>query len=138
MQWPNTFQRPPKHTAQEKHQAHWHYDISYVPGTPRPTIYKWLFQLDDSKSLYRKWVFRQTSILNWLFGVPGIDMSIPFFRDFIDFKITLQHPILTANPLLRPVNETLKNVAPFGISGQEMPRKLYEIMISPAQASPEG
>ncbi len=34
------------------------------PGTPRPTIYKWLFQLDDSKSLHRKW---QTSILNWLF-----------------------------------------------------------------------
>ena len=37
-----------------------------APGTPRPTIYKWLFQLDDSKSLYRKWLFRQTSIYKWL------------------------------------------------------------------------
>ena len=26
------------------------------PGTPRPTIYKWLFQLDDSQSLHRKWL----------------------------------------------------------------------------------
>ncbi len=38
---------------------------------PQTTIYKWLFQLDDSQSLYRKWLFHQTSILNWLFGVPG-------------------------------------------------------------------
>ena len=38
---------------------------------PQTTIYKWLFQLDDSKSLHRKWLFHQTSILNWLFGVPG-------------------------------------------------------------------
>ena len=38
---------------------------------PQTTIYKWLFQLDDSKSLYRKWLFHQTSILNGLFGVPG-------------------------------------------------------------------
>ena len=41
------------------------------PGTPRPTIYKWLFQLDDSQSLHRKWLFHQTSIYKWLFGVPG-------------------------------------------------------------------
>ena len=27
-----------------------------LPGTPRPTIYKWLFQLDDSQSLHRKWL----------------------------------------------------------------------------------
>ena len=38
---------------------------------PQTTIYHWLFQLDDSKSLYRKCLFHQTSILNWLFGVPG-------------------------------------------------------------------
>ena len=38
---------------------------------PQTTIYKWLFQLDDSKSLYRKLLFHQTSIYKWLFGVPG-------------------------------------------------------------------
>ena len=38
---------------------------------PQTPIYKWLFQLDDSKSLYRKWLFHQTSISKWLFGVPG-------------------------------------------------------------------
>ncbi len=38
----------------------------------QPTIYKWLFQLDDSQSLHRKWLFHQTSIYEWLFGVPGI------------------------------------------------------------------
>ena len=39
---------------------------------PQTTIYKWLFQLDDSQSLNRKWLFHQTSIYKWLFGVPGI------------------------------------------------------------------
>ena len=29
---------------------------------PETSIYKWLFQLDDSKSLHRKWLFHQTSI----------------------------------------------------------------------------
>ena len=29
---------------------------------PQTTMYKWLFHWDDSKSLYRK----------WLFGVPGV------------------------------------------------------------------
>ena len=38
---------------------------------PQTTIYKWLFQLDDSESLHRKWLFHQTSIYKWLFGVPG-------------------------------------------------------------------
>ena len=38
---------------------------------PQTTIYKLLFKLDDSKSLYRKWLFHQTSIYKWLFGVPG-------------------------------------------------------------------
>ena len=35
------------------------------------TIYNWLFQLDDSKSLLGKWLFHQTSIKKWLFRVPG-------------------------------------------------------------------
>ncbi len=38
---------------------------------PQTAIYKWLFQLDDSQSLHRKWLFRQTAIYKWLFGVPG-------------------------------------------------------------------
>ena len=38
---------------------------------PQTTIYNWLFQLDDSQSLRRKWLFHQTSIYKWLFGVPG-------------------------------------------------------------------
>ena len=52
-------------------------NVSQVPGTPRPTIYKWLFQLDDSKSLYGTWLFHQTSIYIWLFGVPGLDTPKP-------------------------------------------------------------
>ncbi len=40
---------------------------------PQTTINKRLFQLDDSKSLHRKWLFHQRSTLNWLFGVPGLD-----------------------------------------------------------------
>ena len=31
----------------------------------------WLFQLEDSKSLHGKWLFHQTSMYKWLFGVPG-------------------------------------------------------------------
>ena len=43
---------------------------------PQTTIYKWLFQLDDSKSLHGKWLFNQRSIKNWLFRVPGIYIYI--------------------------------------------------------------
>ena len=39
---------------------------------PQTSIYKWLFQLDDSQSLHRKWLFHQTSIFKLLFGVPGV------------------------------------------------------------------
>ena len=47
-------------------------DMSLLPGTPRPTIYKGLFQWDDSKSLYRKWLLHQTSIYKMVgLGVPG-------------------------------------------------------------------
>ena len=35
-------------------------DFNYLE--PQTTIYKWLFQWDDSKSLCRKWLFHQTSI----------------------------------------------------------------------------
>ena len=55
----------------------WGYPDSIVDTTnlsylePQTTIYKWLFQLDDSKSLHRKWLSHQTTILKWLFGVPG-------------------------------------------------------------------
>ncbi len=38
---------------------------------PQTSIYKWLFQLDDSKSLHREWLFQQTSNKKLLFGVPG-------------------------------------------------------------------
>ena len=42
---------------------------------PKTTIYKWLFQLDDSKSLCRKmdWKSPVPSIYKWFFGVSGID-----------------------------------------------------------------
>ena len=43
---------------------------------PQTTIYKWLFQLDDSQSLHRKWLFHQTSIYKWLFGIPGTTTSL--------------------------------------------------------------
>ena len=33
---------------------------------------KWLFQLDDSKSLHAKWLFHQTSNKKWLFRVPDV------------------------------------------------------------------
>ena len=36
------------------------------------TSFLWLFQLDDSKSLHKKWLFHQTSIKKWLFRVPGL------------------------------------------------------------------
>ena len=43
---------------------------------PQTTIYKWLFQLDDSQSLHRKWLFPQTSIYKWLFGVIYVDIHL--------------------------------------------------------------
>ena len=39
------------------------------------TSFLWLLQVDDFKSLkslHKKWLFHQTSIKKWLFGVPGI------------------------------------------------------------------
>ena len=54
-------------TAASKHPFHYYLE-------PQTTICKWMFQLDDSKSLYRKWLFHQTSIYKWLFGVPGMNV----------------------------------------------------------------
>ena len=47
----------------------WHFGVGELLWflEPQTTIYKWMFQLDDSKSLYRKWLFHQTSIYKWLF-----------------------------------------------------------------------
>ena len=44
---------------------------------PQTTIYKWLFQLDDSQSLHRKWLFHQTSIYKWLeMGFQAVNLLI--------------------------------------------------------------
>ena len=39
-------------------------------------INAWMIQLDDSKSLHRKWLFNQTSILNRLFGVSFNEIKV--------------------------------------------------------------
>ena len=53
---------------------------------PQTTIYEWLLQLDDSKSLYRKWLFHQTSIYKWLFGFSRHGCFVFFWGvDFFTF-----------------------------------------------------
>ena len=52
------------------------FQLSILSLEPETSVYKWLFQLDDSQSLHRKWLFHQTSIYKWLFGVPGGDMLV--------------------------------------------------------------
>ena len=47
----------------------WNLYLTYLE--PETSIKKWLFPLDESKSLHEKWFFHQTSTKNWLFGVPG-------------------------------------------------------------------
>ena len=61
-------------------RAHTHTSniVKYFYLEPQTTIIKRLFQLDDSKSLHRKWLFHQTSTLNWLFGVPGTTFLGPW------------------------------------------------------------
>ena len=44
--------------------------ISKKKMEPKTTVYKCLFQLDDSKYLVGKLMVHQTSIKNWLFRVP--------------------------------------------------------------------
>ena len=76
-----------------------------VTWNPKQPFINGLFQLDDSKSLYRKWLFHQTSIYNWLFGVPGMYYCTkrgPFhiFRDtFSLFMIAPCGPVWPARPL---------------------------------------
>ena len=36
--------------------------LDYVFLEPETSVYKWLIQLDDSKSLHKKMLFHQTSI----------------------------------------------------------------------------
>ena len=48
----------------------------YIYLEPETSTLKWLFQLDDFKSLHEKWLFHQTSIKKLLFGVPGIYIYI--------------------------------------------------------------
>ena len=51
--------------------------IAFLPGTPRPTIYKWLFQLDDSQSLHRKWL--ETTKHLFINGCLGFQVGIIVF-----------------------------------------------------------
>ena len=45
--------------------------LSNVHLEPETSVYKWLFQLDDSKSLYRKWLeITKHPFKTRLFGVP--------------------------------------------------------------------
>ena len=48
------------------------------PGTPRPSIYKWLFQLDDSQSLHRKWleITKHQFFNGWPWGSRQISWDI--------------------------------------------------------------
>ena len=47
---------------------------TYIYLELQTTSFLWLFQLDDSQSLHKKWLFHQTSIKRWLFRVPGIGL----------------------------------------------------------------
>ena len=65
-------------------QPLWQYNYM---GTPRPTIYKWLFQLDDSQSLHRKWLeITKHLFRNGCLGFQGI-------------KPHQGTPLLSPNPL---------------------------------------
>ena len=67
-------------------------DIPFLE--PQTTIFYWLFQLDDSNSLHRKRLFNQTSILKWLFRVPGCYVRLPegMFFGFIPSYISDASP----------------------------------------------
>ena len=51
-----------QHTGAHTHTLIISYYLNNLHLEPQTTIYKWLFQLGDSKSLHRKWLFHQTSI----------------------------------------------------------------------------
>ena len=52
-----------------------------LPGTPRPIIYKWLFQLDDEQNLYIEHDCFTISIHLYMvgLGVPGTGKSVGWF-----------------------------------------------------------
>ena len=56
------------------------------------TSFLWLFQLDDSKSLHKKWLFHQTSIKIQLFRVPGpsCEFSCPHWTNCMDIFVKKQ------------------------------------------------
>ena len=60
----------------------------YIYLELQTTSFLWLFQLDDSKSLHKKWLYHQTSIKKWLFRVPGIYIYTPAssIRDLLIHK----------------------------------------------------
>ena len=64
--------------ASNPQSCHLSWDVQNSKHIYRRNIHihwlKWLFQLDDSKSLSEKWLFHQTSIKKLLFGVPGSDI----------------------------------------------------------------
>ena len=68
------------------------FEISFIScictwNPKQPSVNAWLCQLDDSKSLYRKWLFHQTSIVNWLFGVPrNISIYLYYLYIIYHFK----------------------------------------------------
>ena len=66
---------------------------------PQTTIYKWLFQWDDFKSFYRKWLFHQTSIYKWLFRVPGVYIYLYTYIYPPAQKNPSKNPVLRAWPL---------------------------------------
>ena len=78
-------------------------NLQKIPGTPRPPVYKWLFQLDDSQSLYRKWLEITISIHFLMVGngVPGTHQSLrkiqthPFLHEgvFLTGHIYIYHII---------------------------------------------
>ena len=78
VQWPNkTLLRNAGNGGNSTTQFQREYTIS--TWNPKQPFINWLFQLDDSQSLYTKWLFHQTSIYKWLFGagVPDI-YNMPF------------------------------------------------------------
>ena len=86
---------------------------------PKQQFKKWLFQLDDSQSLHKKWLFQQTYIYKWLFGVPGCQIWIispsrdqnkkyfkppprphSFLKPHTDSRLRSQTMIVLTTPLL--------------------------------------
>ena len=57
------------------------------PGTPRPTIYTWLFQLDDSQSLHWLEITKHLFINGWPWGSRKGDF-FDGYRDFPSFAET--------------------------------------------------